>query len=147
MNRDEMSLFLASFLEREITVFDMPTKDDWRILEEYFSTKFSLEFKAFIELMSEFSFPGDIFNVTQPGTTNGNDLIIFTYETERKVSHWPKDFVPFYGIGNGDYFAVSAREDEKSPVYYRYHEDGRIEKYCDSFEEWVKRLPIFLEGE
>lgn len=31
-------------------------------------------------------------------------------------------------------------------VYYRYHEDGCVEKYASSFAEWLERLPKFLKG-
>src|SRR5271166_1583779 len=95
--------------------------------------------------MSEFAFPGDIYKVSGGGRTNGNDLIEAVYEHERKLSDWPEDLIPFYGIGNGDYFAISKKEGALTGVYYRYHEDGRVERCSDSFEAWLAGLPSFLK--
>lgn len=147
MNKDEMRVFLSGFLEQESTVLGMPTADDWHAIEEYFSTEFSIEFKAFIDLMSEFAFPGDVFNAASLEDSNGNDLITEVYELERQNSNWPKNCIPFYGIGNGDFFVVNARDNQRSPVYYLHHEDGQLEKYSDSFQAWVEHLPSFLNGE
>jgi hypothetical protein len=60
------------------------------------------------------------------------------------IGNWNKNFIPFYGIGNGDYFCLNAKECPDSKVYYRYHEDLRMEEYSDSFEMWIKDLPDFL---
>lgn len=110
-------------------------------------TEFPPNFKHFIELMSEFSFPGDIYNVTQSGRTNGNDTIETIYANEQQLFGWPEEPVPFYGIGNGDYFALSRDEGVASAGYFRCHEDGRIDRYSDSFEAWLGRLPAFLRVE
>jgi hypothetical protein len=106
--------------------------------------KFPQEFVFFMELMTEFSFPGDILNVVTSGRTNGNDTIAFTYDFERSNGVWPPDLIPFYAVGNGDYFCFRSSEGASSHIYYIYHEDGRVEKHSESFEVWVKELPKFL---
>ena len=147
MRKDEIRAFLVPILEKEVAEIDAPTEADWRRFETRFATQLPKEFKTFIELMSEFSFPGDIYNIAQTGRTNGNDRIETIYESEVAASGWPANLIPFYGIGNGDYFALDKDEGPKSAVYYRYHEDGRVEKQNDSFADWLKRLPAFLSGE
>lgn len=143
MTKDEMREVLRGILPAEVPVLDVPVLSDWRRLETRFNTVFPLDFKSFIDLMAEFSFPGEIYNVMRLERSNGNDLIEEVYEAEM-VFGWPRKFIPFYGIGNGDYFALSADEGESSGVYYRYHEDGRMDQYSKSFEEWVRQLPAFL---
>ncbi len=146
MTKDEVRKVLSEILDPEISRLDSPTGADWQRLEERFGTRFPSDFKSFIELMAEFSFPGDIYNVSASEKTNGNDLIEVVYDSEISLG-WPSDLVPFYGIGNGDYFALDRREGTESGVYYRYHENGIIKPYARSFEEWIKRLPAFLRGE
>lgn len=144
MTKDEIRLMLRAIPDVRAANFSKPTEADWASLETFFDSRFPPEFKAFIELMAEFSFPGDIYNVTSAGQTNGNDLIATVYANEKASSNWPARLVPFYGIGNGDYFALGA---DDGLVYYRYHEDQRVEKYSASFEEWLRRLPSFMNGE
>lgn len=74
MTRYEVEKILASVLDKEGSAFDPPSQGDWDKMSKKFKCKFSEEFKFFIELMSEYSFPGDIFNVSS-GRTNGNDSI------------------------------------------------------------------------
>jgi SMI1-KNR4 cell-wall len=144
MTKQEIRALLSTILPVESRNVVPPTVEEWQALERRFGTRFPPEFVAFIELMSEFSFPGDIYNVSQAGATNGNDTIELVYENERKYSIWPDELIPFYGGGNGDYFALSKKEGESSAVYYRYHENGRIEKHSDSFDSWLAQLPEFL---
>ena len=146
MTKEEMRNELRVILSAEDPPLDVPTPSDWQGLEARFGTVFPPDFKSFVDLMAEFSFPGEIYNVTRSERTNGNDLIETVNDAETPAG-WPRQLVPFYGIGNGDYFALNADEGEKTGVYFRYHEDGRIDRYSESFEEWVKRLPAFLRGE
>jgi len=147
ITESEIRGLCGAVLAREPEVLDFPSENDWAVLERQLTTTFPPEFKSFMALMAEFTFPGDIYNVSQCGRTNGNDTILTVYESELANSDWPGDLIPFYGIGNGDYFVFDRREGAHSAVYYRYHEDGRIEKYCQSFEAWLRNLPRFLVGE
>ena len=144
MTKQEIRSLLSSILPVESGSVVPPTAEEWQALERRFGTRFPKEFVYFIELMSEFSFPGDIYNVTQAGRTNGNDTIELVYENERVNFAWPEELIPFYGIGNGDYFALNRNEGSNSAVYYRYHENGQIERDSDSFDSWLAQLPAFL---
>jgi hypothetical protein len=147
MKKDDVRLVLSKCLRKYDVEYDTPTNDDWMKFEAFFGTKFPQSFRSFIDLMAEFSFPGDIYNVKNDGYTNGNDDIISVYTSESSFSDWSRNLIPFYGIGNGDYFVIDAGEGEKSAVYYRYHETGEVEKYSSSFDEWIEKIPEFLNGE
>ncbi|MNV46366.1 SMI1 / KNR4 family protein [compost metagenome] len=143
MTKDQIEAIIKTVVEEEVNQFEPPSQSDWINFENKFSCTFSNEFKNFIELMSQYSFPGDILNVST-GSTNGNDSIEFTYEYELSQENWNPDMIPFYSVGNGDYFCLSKMESPNSPVYYYYHEDFRTEYYSDSFENWIRELPEFL---
>ncbi|WP_331460411.1 SMI1/KNR4 family protein [Gracilibacillus suaedae] len=81
MTRDEIANLLDGILDKELGNLDIPSASDWENIEKKFGCQFPSEFKFFIELMSEYSFPGDILNVSN-GNTNGNDTIEFTYDYE-----------------------------------------------------------------
>jgi hypothetical protein len=144
MTKDKMRRILSGVLDKEPQTLDLPDSTDWRRLENKFQTKFPDEFIWFMELMTEFSFPGEILNVRVSGNTNGNDGIEFTYDHEIKNGTWPTTLIPFYSIGNGDYFCLSIKEADASQVYYYYHDDQKIDACCDNFESWIKELPNFL---
>lgn len=95
--------------------------------------------------MAELSFPGEILNVRSDGKTNGNDTIALTYDFEVEQG-MDKDLVPFYAIGNGDYFCFSAAKGDQSPVLYLDHGTQAAVQEKASFAEWVKALPEFLNG-
>lgn len=143
MTKEDIEAILKTVIEQEVTKLEPPSQKDWFILEDKFSCSFSYEFKVFIELMSQYSFPGDILNVSTC-LTNGNDTIEFTYDYELSRSNWSPDMIPFYSVGNGDYFCLSKKESPSSRVYYYYHEDNRTEHYSDSFENWIEELPKFF---
>lgn len=144
MTKDEIRQLLSPTFDAEFEDVAPPTQDDWLKLKQRFNTDFSAEFVAFIELMSEFRFPGDIYNVQESGSTNGNDSMILVFEHESDFQSWDPDLIPFYGIGNVDYYCLSAREAKQSKVYYRSHEDDSTAVVTSSFAEWIKTLPDFL---
>ncbi len=145
MTIDDMRNVVSTALEREAIVLDAPSTIDWRALEEKFHCDFEADFRNFIALMAEFSFPGDIFNVSS-GRTNGNDSIASVYDLEvAENPGWDHNMIPFYGIGSGDYFCLDKRECPKSRVFYFYADRGSFEEYSASFEEWVRGLPEFLD--
>lgn len=129
MNYNEVESILSNILERETEVLDKPTDKEWKELSNKFNCSFINEFKYFIELMTFWSFPGDIYNISK-GKTNGNDTLeeVYNYEMSN-------------GIGNGDYFCLHRLE---SKVYYYYDDKGKFEEYCDSFKAWIEDLPNFL---
>ncbi|ENQ3105771.1 SMI1/KNR4 family protein [Bacillus cereus] len=140
MKYTEVESIVATVLEREAEIFDKPTNEEWKELSDKFNCSFSDEFRYFIELMSLWSFPGDIYNVSK-GNNNGNDTIEEVYNHEMSNGNWDSNMIPFYGIGNGDYFCLHVIE---SKVYYYYDDKGEFEEYCASFKIWIGDLPNFL---
>lgn len=143
MTRDEIANLLDGILDKELGDLDIPSAIEWAKLEKSFGCQFPTEFRLFIELMSEYSFPGDILNVSN-GNTNGNDTIEFTHDYEMKQGGWKVELIPFYSIGNGDYFCLLSNECPNTRVYYYSHKANNIEKEADNFEEWLNQLPTFL---
>ncbi len=144
MEIDEMRSVLSGVLKRETQILDGPTEKDWMVLKEKFQCDFDTDFQYFISLMSEFAFPGDIFNVSN-GRTNGNDSITLVFDFE--VAHnpdWDCKKIPFFGIGNGDYYCLDSSECPKSLVYYYYHDQDCFKEHSSTFEEWVRAIPEFL---
>lgn len=150
MTRKEVDDLLRSVLDLEVFSYEPPAESDWRALETHFDTVFPSEFKYFVELMRQYSFPGEIYTVPQrdedASTKSGNDTILTIYDSERTLGNWPEHLIPFYGIGNGDFFALDSREKDRSAIYFRSHADGAISHYAESFDVWLKRLPAFLAG-
>lgn len=142
MDYKKIENIISMILEHETDVFEKPQKDDWERLEKKFKCFFPEEFKLFMELMSEWSFPGDIYNVSL--NNNGNDLIEDVYDWEMQSGRWNKNMIPFYGIGNGDYFCLCSKEGKKSKFYYYYEDKNLFEPYNNSFEEWIEQLHDFL---
>ena len=143
VTKDEITTLLDGILDKELGNLDIPSASDWARIENKFGCQFPTEFRFFIELMSEYSFPGDILNVSN-GKTNGNDTIEFTYDYEMKQGRWKEELIPFYSIGNGDYFCLLSSECPDTGVYYYSHEENGIEREADHFEEWLNQLPTFL---
>lgn len=140
MNIKEIEEVLACCLDKEIIEYEMPTKEDWEELTKVTGKKFCDEFIFFIELMSRYSFPGEIYNVSRKG--NKNDRIIDVYIRKLENKNWDKNMIPFYGMGHGEYFCISLYDDK---VYYYYADEGDYEEYCEDFSSWIKELPEFLQ--
>ncbi len=49
--------------------------------------------------------------------------------------------IPFYCIGNGDYFCLCKKN---SKVYYYYTDNEIFKEYNNSFKDWIEDLPNFL---
>lgn len=113
MTKSEIEEILKTCIEKE-EKYAIPTREDWEELESQLNCKFPETFKAFIELMSEYLFPGDIYNVLKENN-NGNDTILYVYKYEAKYSEWDKNMIPFWGIGNGDYFCICKTNNK---IYY-----------------------------
>jgi hypothetical protein len=141
LKREEIEKILSEILEREYEVYNTPTEEEWQDLSNEIKIEFNNDFKYFIELMSYWSFPGDIYNVTNKNN-NGNDTIKLVYQHELKNGKWDINMVPFYGIGNGDYFCLN-RIDNR--IYYYFSDKEKFEMYCDSFEIWLRELKNFLD--
>ncbi|QDT92833.1 SMI1/KNR4 family protein [Gimesia algae] len=144
MTKDEIRLVLDACLQRESPGLESPSSEEWQSLEGRYACRIPAEVRDFIDLMAEYEFPGDILNVGGR-SNNGNDTIELTYEFESKENPtWSAEMIPFYSIGNGDYFCVSSLQCPESPVYYYYAEQGLFKHYIDSFKDWILELPRFL---
>jgi len=143
MTPAEVESVLQRVLRPEAVPLDPPTVEDWRQLESRFGCRFGNEFKSFIALMSKYQFPGDILNVSS-GRTNGNDSIELAFEYESQESGWDANMIPFYAIGNGDYFCLSKEECPASRVFYYYADRKTFEPYSGTVEDWIQQLPLFL---
>ena len=141
MKYEEIENILADSLEKENENYGITTEDEWQILSNKIGIKFNNDFKYFIKLMSYWSFPGDIYNVSKTNN-NGNDTIEEVYFQELKNGDWNINMIPFYGIGNGDYFCLNKTDEQ---VYYYFADKEKYEVYCNSFENWIKELRNFLE--
>lgn len=145
MKKEELRKILITCVPRNSVGFQAPATSEWDSLEKRFGCQFPSDMKKFIDLMSEFAFPGDILNVGA-GPHNGNDTIESVYEFELQHSpSWRSEMVPFFSIGNGDYFCVSSVECPDTPVYYFYADREQFQRYSNSFVEWVVELPTFLK--
>lgn len=123
--------------------FDPPGRKDWEFLERKFNCSFSPEFVAFVELIVNYNLPG-MLNVTREGKTNGNPTIDWRYDRELGYGSWSPDLIPFIGVGNGDFFCLSASQGPQSGVYYVYHDDEQAEQLTANFDEWLGRMEEFL---
>ena len=74
MTSPEIENILSKFQEKYDEDFNIPTTEDWNNLREYFHTEFDSDFVKFINLMSVWSFPGEIYNASD-NNSNGNDII------------------------------------------------------------------------
>jgi hypothetical protein len=144
MSNDEIETTLASLFARRALAFDVPSANDWNALRNKFQTEFCDEFIWFVELVTSYRFRGEILNVASSVNKSTSDSIALVYDSEIENGNWDEDLIPFYSIGNGDYFCLSARAGKKSPVYYVYHDEGRAECYSDSFPTWLRNLPTFM---
>lgn len=145
MNNNEIEKILQQCriygIYEEDEQYEQPTENEWRELENNFNCEFCHEFKIFINFMSKYSFPGDIYNVKLKDN-NGNNTIINVYNHENQYPEWDNEMIPFYGIGNGDYFCIHKNNMQ---VYYYDHEQEEFEFYMNNFADWIKDLPNFLK--
>lgn len=143
MKDDVVLSIIEKHLRLSMEPSERPSGRDWINLERYFDISFPVNFKRFIDCMSFFVFPGEVFNVVS-NSVNRNDSIKDVYIFEIKLGTWPKDLVPFYGVGNGDYLCLSRLESEFSKVYYYNHEDQSYTAEYDSFDDWLLDLSDYV---
>lgn len=143
MNRIEIEGILKSCMSKHSHSFDAPSKNDWAVFVKSYGTDFGESFTKFMELMSIYKFPGEIFNIAT-GNVRNCASIYDVYDSECDSSTWNDSMVPFYGIGNGDFFCLHKKEGLTSAVYYFDHASEDFEKEYDNFDGWIKDLINFL---
>jgi hypothetical protein len=94
-------------------------------------------------ITKEYDFPGTMLGVS----LKTGDTIMLVYQTEKELGFWNDTLIPFFGIGNGDYYCIMSTECPDSGVYYYYHDNLEIEKQFNTFEEWVRDQPKFYLNE
>lgn len=145
MEREVMINTLDTFLSRKTSLSSTHISNIWEDLILKFKCEFSNDFVLFMDLINEYHFLGELLYVSKD-PTNENDDICGVYDYEIKYGDWDVDLIPFYGIGNGDYFCLKASECPESAVYYYFHDDSHIEQYTISFACWINQLNDFLNG-
>lgn len=142
MTETEIEQILATSLTRRSQPSMSPAFENWQELEDRFECTFSEEFKTFISLvMTWYSRGGEILEASD---INEHDSIELVYDMEMDMESWQPNMIPFYAIGNGDYFCLNANECPGSRVFYFYHERSTFESYHDSFESWLRSLPKLM---
>ncbi len=146
MTIEEIDSILSAVLSPRSIPLAPPSPGDWGYLEEKMTCRFSDDFKTFYEALSRYRFPGDILAVS--AIDRGDvDTIDFVHSMEMDLGNWDVDMVPFYSIGNGDYFCISRKTSPDSAVYYRYHDKNTFELASPNIESWISSIPSFLAGE
>jgi hypothetical protein len=148
MTREEIQEILDKIKESrplDAPTLEAPTQEDWEVLEKKFGCRFGAEFRTFMSIMPNYAFPGELLCIA-PGRPTEHGTIAGAYDSEMDGYDWNPRLIPFEFIGNGDYFCLAMDEEPNSAVYYRYHDDGSTEKCYDSFEDWIRGLPEFLNG-
>ena len=113
-----------------------PTEAEWSFLKNRFQCELPSEFHDLQGLMCEYSFHGGFLRIAP--RRNEDDILTICRVEEETGRPWPKDLIPFYDVGNGDYVCFMASECPSSRVYYLCHENGSLEKVHDSLEAWLK---------
>lgn len=142
MQEGEINLILKSSLVGVSNSFDTPSESDWLNLETRLGYRFPNSYRIFIEKLTNYVFPGDMLNIAT-GVTNGNDSVMDVYTFEIENGDWDVRLIPFYDIGNGDYFCFKANGRGDS-VYYYDHSSGEVSIESESFDDWLRGLPEFL---
>ncbi|MFN0195481.1 MAG: SMI1/KNR4 family protein [Planctomycetaceae bacterium] len=143
MSDQEMEALMVCAFDAEETPLDPPSTDDWNRLEAAHHCIFPADFKNFYHAVSHYRIRGELLNVSS-GRTNGNDTSECAYTSEVDLGNWNPNMVPFFAIGNGDYFCLSSSECPSSPVYFR---DAGANTYCvysNSFEDWIRLIPQLI---
>ena len=147
MSGDQVDHIISRVLVERQEPLDRPNEQDWKALQEKFQCDFSPDFVLFMQYLGSYRFPGEIYDVARSGKTSGNGTIASIYDAEISYTDgplWNADLIPFYGVGNGDCFCLSASGGEYSPVFYVFHEDGHTEQEYPSFEAFLMGLPDLL---
>jgi len=139
MTPSEIEEIITTAIPHNSTGCPPPSDADWQSLELKFNCKFSADFKTFTSLATtSYCRPGEILEVS---AVNGHDSIPLCYDMERQFGHWQPEMIPFFAIGNGDYYCLCASECPESRVYYYSLDRRKFEVAFDSLEGWLATLP------
>jgi hypothetical protein len=126
-----------------------PTTEEWRALEAKFECKLPLSFKNFIEVMSTYDQPEQLFVAARNEEPFSSETIALIYDRLVEFDEWPEDLIPFNGV-HGDYYCLSATAGEASPVIFVSDDVVReecAEQIAASFDDWLANIEEHLGGE
>lgn len=139
MTPSEIESILAIAITPNPTGYLPPGDSEWRSLEQKFNCSFSSDFRNFISLTTtRYSRPGEILEAS---AENGNDSISLCYDMEQQFGHWRPEMIPFFSIGNGDYYCLCSTECPESRVFYFYLDSREYDVEFDSFAAWLAAMP------
>ena len=137
MDKNEVENVLVSTFRQRADSLPSPTVNDWAALRSYFgATQLCDEFVFFMELAGRFRIEGELLRVADGRCLQGVDTIVSAVEAEKGISGWPGSLIPFYSVGNGDYYCVST--EPAGAVVYLDHEGGSHKVLWKSFSEFLK---------
>ena len=126
-----------------------PTPAEWGALEDKFGCEFPRSFKDFMDVMSGYEQPEQLFVAERSADPFSSETIAAAYD--RKVEHdeWPSDLIPFTGV-HGDFYCLSAAAGPNSPVIFVSDDVVReecAEQVSSTFDEWLANIEQHLGGE
>jgi hypothetical protein len=72
------------------------------------------------------------------GSGSGEEL-----ELDPVYGTFESDFLPFYSVGNGDHLCLRRSECPNSAVYFVPHDEPRVTKLHDSFDDYLRDADWF----
>ena len=143
MNESEVNAVLSKLFRLRVPPEPAPSPNDWRGLSAFFLMQFPEEFIHFMNLLGNYYIEGGFLKVAESGRLIGDDTIVSAVICEQNIGSWPSSLVPFFGVGNGDYYCISRAFPFR--ITYIYHEDRSVSVMHNSFEEFLKHeLPDFV---
>ena len=139
---------MVALLKPVLRVREFPGRSlvegDWDRVAEVFGRRPPDSFVVFVELLSEFHCWGAALLGAAAGQAEDGDFeSVARFEREAPLG-WPVGLIPFWEIGNGDYFALDLRNADRAPVVLHDHTDGSIREEYPDFESFVRALPDTL---
>lgn len=142
MEKNEIATILGLHFRRRDKPKHIPTELDWEDFETYFGWNADPTFRAFMELVPLYYFEGGILQVSCENGIRGEDTIIDAYESEYQIGGWDINMIPFYDIGNGDFYCISKLSNDAN-VYYVFHDNDNRKIISKTFEEWILQIPDY----
>jgi hypothetical protein len=136
MTKNEIDSLLNEIFPTESEPLAAPTTTDWEEIKTFFSTEFPEDFVFFMELIGNYCIKGELLRISEKNNISGIDTIVSAVLAERTVGNWPENLIPFFSVGNGDYYCLT--KGLAARVVYIYHEDRSMELLHDSFELFLK---------
>ena len=161
MTRDEVKAIIEDLvvklehddnppIERRADGPPPPEPDDWAAMEARFGCTFEDSFKHFMTSIVDYNCP-TVLAVRRDGLPDGwhgwdGWRMDHAFDRETELGDWNPAMIPFFSLGNGDYYCLKDGGGGRSEVWFRDHEDESDEKIAGSFAEFLDRLEWHLNG-